>query len=236
MLGTMKVERVLFLGNSITLHGPHKPYGWLHNCGMAASTPEKDYVHVLAAALEARTGSHLRLSPTASAAEPGGTPQPATIVNIADILERHYSPFDSSRLQPQLAWPPDVVVVQCGENVVRNTFDPTAFEVGVRALLVAVQAAGNPQVFVTSQVLGGGGALDEIKRKVCAEDPAHRSYVDLASFHKDPTNLASSEPYYTGIIVGHPGDKGMARIAAALLEAMVARGGQPPTGPAPAGG
>ena len=71
MLGTMKADRVLFLGNSITLHGVHKPYGWLNYCGMAASVPEKDYVHVLAAALEARTGGHLRLSPTASAARAG---------------------------------------------------------------------------------------------------------------------------------------------------------------------
>jgi len=227
MLGTMKADRILFLGNSITLHGPHAPYGWLHHCGMAASVPENDYVHALAAALEARTGGHLRLGPTASA---GGT-EPANIVNLADIFERHYADYSNTRLQPQLDWKPDLVVLQCGENVVREGFQPGPFREGLRALLAGLEAAGNPQIFVTSQILGNGGALDGIKRELCAEDPAHRTYVDLSTFHEDPTNFASAEPYYTGIIVGHPGDKGMARIAAALLEAILARSTAPAAAP-----
>jgi len=47
-------------------------------------------------------------------------------------------------------------------------------------------------------------------------------FVDLGGFHLDPTNFASSEPYYAGVIVGHPGDKGMAVIAGALLTAIIA--------------
>ncbi len=39
--------RVLFVGNSVTLHGPKPEIGWTRNWGMAASAPEKDYVHLL---------------------------------------------------------------------------------------------------------------------------------------------------------------------------------------------
>lgn len=223
MLGTIELKRILVLGNSITLHGRHEPYGWLNDCGMAASVPEKDYVHLLAAALDARTGGQLRIS---RAAGEGGTP-PANVLNIADIFERHYADFTSAPLQAQLADKPDLVVLQCGENVPREGFAPAAFKDGLRVLLTALQGAGNPQIFVTSQILGGGGPLDDIKRELCAEDPAHRTYVDLSSFGADPTNFASAEPYYHGIIVGHPGDKGMGVIAAALLDAIVARS-QPP--------
>ena len=41
--------RILFVGNSITRHGPKPDIGWERDCGMAASSPEHDYVHVFAA-------------------------------------------------------------------------------------------------------------------------------------------------------------------------------------------
>lgn len=235
MLGTLKADRILFLGNSITLHGIHEPYGWLIYCGMAASAVEKDYVHTLTAALDTRTGGHLRISPAATPAADGTPALPANIVNIAGTFERAYGDYTAARLQAQLDYKPDLVVLQCGENVVRDTFDAAKFEAGLRQLLADLQAAGSPQVFVTSQILGGGGPLDEIKRKLCAEDPAHRTYVDLSSFSKEEANYARSEPYYKGIIVGHPGDKGMGVIAQALLQAMLVKSGleKPAAPPAP---
>ena len=39
--------RVLFVGNSVTLHGPSEPIGWFGDWGMAASGKEKDYVHLV---------------------------------------------------------------------------------------------------------------------------------------------------------------------------------------------
>ena len=39
--------RVLFVGNSITKHAPKPEIGWFNDCGMAASSVDKDYVHIL---------------------------------------------------------------------------------------------------------------------------------------------------------------------------------------------
>ena len=43
--------RVMFLGNSITLHGVRPEVGWFHEWGMAASCEENDYVHLLMSAV-----------------------------------------------------------------------------------------------------------------------------------------------------------------------------------------
>ena len=44
--------KVVFIGNSITLHGKLPEIGWYNEWGMAASAAEKDYVHLVTAAIE----------------------------------------------------------------------------------------------------------------------------------------------------------------------------------------
>ena len=39
--------RIMFAGNSITLHGVKEDIGWEHEWGMAASKKENDYVHLV---------------------------------------------------------------------------------------------------------------------------------------------------------------------------------------------
>ena len=46
-VGRLKVNKVLFLGNSITRHGPKADIGWTRDWGMAATSEDKDYVHLL---------------------------------------------------------------------------------------------------------------------------------------------------------------------------------------------
>ena len=40
--------RIMFAGNSITRHGVKEDIGWLNDFGMAASSIDNDYVHILA--------------------------------------------------------------------------------------------------------------------------------------------------------------------------------------------
>ena len=208
----LKANRILFLGNSLTLHGPKPDIGWTGNWGMAASEPDKDFVHVLTEAIHARTNGTLRLEPTPV----NGSSEVENILNIANILEREYRTYEPAKLKKQLEWKADLVVVQCGENVPLNDFDPEAFQNAFKTLLNDLKDAGNPHIFVTGNILNSNPALDEIKRNVCAEDSTHRMFVDISNYAKDGS--------VTGRF-GHPDDKGMKLIADTLFKAIASHSG-----------
>ena len=93
--------RILFLGNSITRHGPRPSIGWTNDCGMAASSAEKDYVHVLA-------GKIRKEFPVASFA----------LANVAGTFERTFEKGvelerDFGRFRD---WRPDAVILFFGAN------------------------------------------------------------------------------------------------------------------------
>ncbi len=206
-IGVLKADRILFLGNSLTLHGPKPEIKWTGNWGMAASAQDKDYVHLLTAAINARTKGKLLLEPTPVTGNEGIE----NILNIANILERGYATYEASRIKKQLQWKADIVIVQCGENVPAKDFDPIAFDKAFRALLDDLKTASNPHIFVTGNILWGNPELDKIKRKACDEDSAHRIFVDITDYAKD---IEANGP------VGHPNDKGMKLIANTLFAAL----------------
>src|SRR5690349_11353436 len=92
--GTLRTDidagRVLFLGNSITRHGPAPDLGWNDDWGMAASALEKDYVHRVAAGLAGRTGKKPEIK----------------FANIADF-ERGLATYDlDAKLKGEVDWKP----------------------------------------------------------------------------------------------------------------------------------
>jgi hypothetical protein len=189
--GDLQADRILFLGNSLTLHGPKPEIEWFGNWGMAASAQDKDYVHLLTAAIDARTKGKLLLEPTPVTGNEGVE----NILNIANIVERGYATYEVSKIKKQLGWKAGIVVVQCGENVPPKDFDPKAFDNAFKTLL---------------------DDLDEIKRRVCAQDPAHRTFVDITDYAKD---ISANGP------VGHPNDKGMKLIADTLFVVIAKKSG-----------
>lgn len=205
--GTLKASKVLFLGNSITLHGPAPAIGWTGNWGMAASSQDKDYVHLM-------------LSAIAKAA--GGTPE-ARIDNIADI-ERQYATIDiEARLKDHLAFKADIVVLAVGENTPALASDEAkrAFQESMVRLLTALKQSSAPALFVRS-CFWPDAAKDEALRQACAA--VGGTYVDISSLGRDPANAARSERTieHAGV-AGHPGDRGMQAIATAILAAMESR-------------
>ncbi len=226
-LGNMKADRILFLGNSITLHPPKADINWNHNWGMAASTQDNDFVHLLASRISQETGGVLRLDPTdPTITNPDGSAVhgDANIINICGPIEWGYATYDNSIFQQQIADQPDIVVLGFGENVNMSTFDGDKLRETVESLVTALKNGSNPNIFMTSCILGANEQIDDIKRQICAEDPERRVFVDLSGFRLDAANLASAESYYpdSPFVLGHPGDAGMQFIADRLFDAMQA--------------
>jgi len=203
-LGNIRVGRVLFLGNSITLHGPSAAVGWSGNWGMAASEREKDYAHVLINAL----------------AKMLGRPPAVLIDNLADF-ERHYETYDaSSRLKKHLAFKADLVIVAIGENVpaLASEQSRVAFKNSLARLLKMLKTSGNPTIVVRS-CFWANKIKDDILKQACPE--VGGIFVDIGELGRDESNFARSERSYAHAgVAAHPGDKGMKAIADAILGAL----------------
>ena len=154
-LDHFKADRIVFLGNSITLHGPSDAVQWAGNWGMAASEQEKDYVHLVANGLAQRTGK-----------------RPAIMVaNIADF-ERGHATYDiDGNFKKFFDFKPDIVVVAIGENVpaLSSKQAQTAYQTAFLKLLEAIQRQGKPAVYVRSCFWG-----DPTKDAISAASAAQR--------------------------------------------------------------
>jgi len=204
IVGNVKTGRILFLGNSITLHGPSAEVGWSNNWGMAASALEKDYVHLLTRSVATLTGT-----------------TPVTMVeNLADF-ERQYGTYDlGPKLKTFIAFKADLVILAIGENVESLTTDASkaAFKASVLKLLRALKDVGNPTILVRSS-FWPDPVKDGILKQVCAE--VGGVFVDISALSKDESHYARSERDYAHSgVAAHPGDKGMQAIADALLAAL----------------
>ena len=204
MIGRLAASKVLFLGNSITLHGPAPSIGWTGNWGMAASAKEKDYVHLL----------------TASIAKATGTTPEIRVRNIADF-ERGYDTFDiENQFREDLEFKADIVILAVGENVAELATDEAKANYGkaFARLLPIISQQGQSTIFVRG-CFWKNEIKDAIMRK--ATDDAGATFVDIKELGGDESNAARSERNieHAGV-AGHPGDKGMRAIADAIFAAI----------------
>lgn len=197
-------HKVLFLGNSITKHGPKADIDWSGNWGMAATAEEKDYVHLVAQGLAAKSGAAPEIM----------------VKNIVDF-ERGYAGYDASeKLRDAIAFQADAIILAIGENVppLKSPDKAAAFQASVTKLLLALEGDRHPTLLVRSS-FWANATKDTALKQACAA--AGGVYVDISSLGKDESNYARSErPYKHAGVANHPGDKGMAAIAAALLKAL----------------
>ena len=195
--------RVMFVGNSITRHGPLEDIGWSGDWGMAASSADKDYVHV----------SMNRIKET--------HPDAAFALCSVSSWEASYRTADETLLQTFAAarrFDADIIVLRLAENCDNSKFtseDKALFVSQLEKLVNYLNADGEAGVLVTtgfwdSQV--DAGLIEYADKYDCP-------LVDLNDLGYQDQYKAIGEYWHSGVC-SHPNDAGMAEIAKRICDAM----------------
>lgn len=97
--------RVLFVGNSITKHRPKPQVGWNNDCGMAASSPENDYVHLLIDKFR----KEYRNDTSFCIAQVANFERNFSVENLQNYIEEHFSKAKDYK--------PNIIIMFFGANV-----------------------------------------------------------------------------------------------------------------------
>ncbi len=217
-----KPLKVLVLGNSITMHP--KCGKFVGGCGMCASAPEKDFVHLVARGLENRLGRKVEFLARNIAgfeADFGlaemGRRDPMLNAKAPRWKENH-----ADNLAVELALKADVVIFAIGENVwrVKGEDDRTLFMKEFTKLVELVKANSNPLVLVRAPFWTAEWPRTWAMERVAKAQGCF--YVDAGPLD----DLGSTRALgFTGIsgVDAHPGDKGMRLMAEQMLESLTGR-------------
>ena len=191
--------RVMFVGNSITLHGKKPEIGWNNEWGMAASAKEKDYVHLLEANIK-------ELDRDAA----------FCLCQVAE-WERRYKEGGAVLEKYEMArsFGADLIILRFIENVPADGYDSEVFTRELDSLVNYLNAKGNAKLVITTGFWKHPGDRDIREYAKKKGIPC----VELGDLGEDDTMKAIGLFEHTGV-ANHPSDKGMAAIAKRIMEAI----------------
>ena len=192
------VKKVMFFGNSITRHEPNASLGWYGDWGMAASSKEKDFVHLVVKALDEKYGKVDYCIAQGAAWE---WEYPRT----EEVFEEYYSKVREFNA--------DIIVIRIGENITAKKhleIDSKPHFAKIVDLLVGDNAK---KVIITDMFWYS--VYNDYFREVC-EDKGY-TFCHLTDLEEDESTMAKGLFEHPGV-AGHPGDYGMQCIADRILE------------------
>lgn len=187
-----KGKRVIFVGNSITRHGVLPEIGWLQDWGMAASSIEKDYVHLLVKKIN-------NIEPEASFCVCQVATWERNYKNGSEYLQS----YESAR-----AFEADVIVMRMIENCPVNDFDEELFYYEYKNLIEYLNPEQKAKFILTTGFWKHPG--DDTVIRIAKEMGYPCIY--MGELGEDDEMKAIGLFDHEGI-ANHPGDKGMECIA-----------------------
>lgn len=192
--------RVLFLGNSITLHAPKEDIGWFGDWGMAASCEEKDYVHVFMEKFRAQyPGAAYRVGQLADWERAFWTDE--EVLNDFSELRKWHADY--------------IFAVILGANTPSETLNEHDYAAHYAKMLEFFDPDHTAKVIV-GNMFWANQAKDEAVARAAKMHGA--KLVDLNDLGSTDEMMALGQYAHHGVSI-HPGDLGMQTIAERLLAA-----------------
>ncbi len=189
-------QRILFVGNSITLHGIKHDIGWHNEWGMAASSEENDYVHqVMKGLADAGINAVYCICQVAE--------WETKYKTGSQILDAYKNARDFGA---------DIIVMRCVENCPYDDLDADVFEREYRALIDYLNPEGTAKVILTTGFWKHPGDAAILKT---AKDRGYPC-IELGDLGEDNAMKAIGL-FEHGGVQNHPGDDGMKAIADRIL-------------------
>ncbi len=192
--------KILFVGNSITLHGIKPDIGWHGLWGMAASAREKDYVHQTM-----RMAREIR-------------PEAGYMIVQAADWERGFWQNEEKleRVRAAREYDADIIVIRLGENV--RTEDMGRYELlpAFERMIDFFNPSGRAKVIVTD-MFWPVPEKDRIAAQAARDKGA--AMVRISDLGTKDEMKAIGLFEHSGV-AAHPGDLGMLKIAEAIFAAM----------------
>ena len=188
--------KILFLGNSITLHGVKEDIGWYNAWGMAASSEENDYVHLVMSELEKSGISSSFCIGQISSWE-------TQYQRGSEILDT----FEEAR-----EFNADIIIMRFIENCSCAGFDINVFEDEYKKLIDYFNPNEKAKVILTTGFWKHPGDSAIIKTGKERNYPC----IYLGDLGEDDKMKAIGLFEHSGV-ANHPGDLGMRKIADLIL-------------------
>ena len=194
--GQNQLKKILFFGNSITVHGPAPDLGWNGSHGMAASSKEKDYVHIVVNGM-------------------GLTEAQYEFMNCAELERGECSGLIQQLSDLVTTSAPDVVVIQLGDNATNRS----QLEWLARNLSSLLDAMPHARVYMLST--WWGSKLTNSVIGSVANRYEHVTYVNISDLYPSTVNFDRKRREYDHAVVNeHPRDWGMKAMADRLLSVI----------------
>ena len=196
-------KKIAIVGNSITKHGYAPQIGWFGTWGMAATSQDKDFVHLLKAKFHERYGEVDLMIAQAACWESAKTE------DKEGKLKDHYIPL--------VEFDPDILIVRLGENIQFHETDSVTLKKDFKYFMDFL-GANKPGKQV---ILTGLFWTHEEKEAVVTEIAKEMGYtfVFLQDLGNDPEMMATGLFEHAGV-AAHPGDLGMQVIADRIYNAI----------------